>query len=485
MARRPDSILGLALHYASLRLQRPSTRARAVALAGLAGAALTAVAAGVALRAVARCPGACAGPCARRVPTNSTRAVRAAQTTQTAVRCASLVLRPDGAPLRQCLPSWAWSAMLPAGIDSLVRPRDGQSLSLLPALASNGDGYGLAYTVLTERSADVYFQRLSAGGDRVGVAVKVSASGEGESAVLPSIAWTGAGYAIAWTGLKGEDQLDVHLARVDPAGTLQGAAQQVSSSREMDLGARVAFSNARIAVGWLRFNGQDQMSARFRFFDGAGASVGSEVAVNDVLITGIPSLSATAQGFAFGYSTFDVRRAQSVLTLRRMGPEGQGASALALNAERKVNGSVAMASDGEAFNLVWEDGMYEQETNTLAFARAAGSRVEVRRAALTNGRAADVQPAAATASDGRTGVAWTHVDARSGRPAVQFARVGRDGKLVGQPLRMTGAGSDGLFPSVAWGGREFLVAWTDVRGDRATIALGRVSPDGGRPADAR
>ena len=155
----------------------------------------------------------------------------------------------------------------------------------------------------------------------LGAAVKVSASGDGESAVLPSIAWTGSGYAIAWTGLKGEDQLDVHLARVDPAGTPQGAAQQVSSSREMDLGARVAFSGSRIAVGWLRFNGQDQMSARFRFFDGAGTSVGAEVAVNDVLITGLPTLSTTAQGFAFGYSTlpspseigpFTIARAMSV-----------------------------------------------------------------------------------------------------------------------------------------------------------------------------
>jgi hypothetical protein len=331
----------------------------------------------------------------------------------------------------------------------------------------------------------VYFQRLSPGGDRVGEAVKVSASRDGEAAVLPSIAWTGSGYAIAWTGLKGEEELDVFMARVDPAGALQGAAQQVSDSREMDLGARVAFSGSRIAVGWLRFNGEDQMSARFKFFDPAGARVGSEIAVKDVLVVGLPTLLPTAQGFAFGYNSFDLRRAQSLLTLLRMGREGQGASSLVVNAERKINAAVAMASDGDAFNFVWEDGMFEEETNTLAFARASGSRVEVRRTALTNGRSIEMQPAAATSADGHTGVAWTHADPRSGRPTVVFGRVGRNGKIAGELLRMPRAGADAVFPSVAWGGREFLVAWTEVRGETVSIALGRVSPDGRRPADGQ
>lgn len=483
MQRRPDSILGLALHLAKLRLQNPATRASTVLAFGLAGAALT----GVTALALRSHDGACGAGClrARVTHTNSTTAMAATTVARPAsaqLRCQTLVVRSsDHHAIRSCMPQWAWNSLATTASGDFVRPHDGQSFALLPSLVSNGDGYGMAFSVLTENSADVYFQRLSAGGERVGEAVRVSSSRDGDVAIFPSIAWTGSGYAIAWTGLRGEEELDVYLARVDGAGASQGAVIKVSESSEMDLFARVAVSNGRTSVAWVRFNGEDQMSARFRFYDGAGSRVGNEIGLRDVLIVGMPSLLPTRQGFAFGYNTFDLRRAQSVLTLYRMGPEGQGGSPFAVNAERKINAAVAMASDGDAFNFVWEDGMFEEETNTLAFARAAGTRVETRRTALTNGRAVDMQPAAAVAPDGNTGVTWTHADPRSGRPTVVFARVGKNGRTVGELLTMPRAGADALFSSVAWGGREYLVAWTEVRGENVTIALGRVSPDGRRP----
>jgi hypothetical protein len=483
MQRRPDSIFGLAIHYAKLRLSNPATRMSTVLVAGLAGAALTGATA-IALRDGS---GACGSGCSRsRAAHMNSRSARAegpaARFASAAIRCQTLVVRAsDHRPVRSCMPAWAWSSLATNASGEFVRPRDGQSLALLPSLASNGDGYAMAYSVLNESSADVYFQRLSPGGDRVGEPVKVSSSRDGDIAIFPSIAWTGSGYAIGWTGLKNEEEVDVFLARVDPAGASQGAVVKVSESSEMDLFARVAVSNGRTSVAWVRFNGEDQMSARFRFYDSAGSRVGNEIGLRDVLIVGMPSLLPTRQGFAFGYNTFDLRRAQSQLTLYRMGPEGQGGSPFVVNAERKINAAVAMASDGEAFNFVWEDGMFEEETNTLAFARAAGTRVETRRTALTNGRAADMQPAAAVAPDGNTGVTWTHADPRSGRPTVVFARVGRNGKTVGELLRLPRAGADALFSSVVWGGREFLAAWTEVRGESVSIALGRVSSDGRRP----
>lgn len=486
MQRRPDSILGLAVYYAKLRLSNPATRASTMLAMGLAGAALT----GATTLALRSHDGACGGGCAR-MRAAQAQALRAAQQASTAaqarpasaaIRCETLVVRAsDHHATRTCMPAWAWSALSTSVERGFVRPMDGQSFSLLPVLVSNGDGYGMAYTVLTETSADIYFQRLSAGGEAQGSAVRVSGSRDGEVAIFPSIAWTGSGYAIAWTGLKNEEDLDVYLARVDAAGASQGAVTKVSESSEMDLFARVAVSNGRTSVAWVRFNGEDQMSARFRMFDSAGSRVGNEQQIRDVLIVGMPTLLPTAQGFAFGYNTFDLRRAQSQLTLYRYNKDGQGSSPLVVNAERKINAAVAMAADGDAFNFVWEDGMFEEETNTLAFARAAGTRVETRRTALTNGRAVDMQPAAAVAPDGTTGVTWTHADPRSGRPTVVFARVGRNGKIVGELVRLPRAGADALFSTVAWGGSEYLAAWTEARGENVGIAVGRVSPDGRRP----
>lgn len=479
MHKRPNSILGLALHYAKLRLQNPATRTSTVLAFGLAGATLTAITA----MAVRSYDGASGTSCqhTRSTHTHSTN-TQHMRPASAQIHCQTLVVRArDQRPVRSCMPQWAWDGLATTVRGDFVRPRDGQSFALMPSLVSNGDGYAMAFSVLTEHKADVYFQRLSPGGERIGPAVRVSASNDGNAAIFPSIAWTGSGYAIAWTELHDEEQLDVYFARVDPAGAVQGTIVKVSESNELDLFARVAVSQGRTSVAWIRFNGEDQMSARFRFYDGAGSRVGNEIALRDVLIVGMPSLLPTRQGFAFGYNTFDLRRAQSVLTLYRMGPEGQGGSALLVNAERKINAAVAMASDGEAFNFVWEDGMFEDETNTLAFARVAGSRVETRRTALTNGRTVDLQPAVAVAPDGITGVTWTHADPRTGRPTVVFARVGKNGRTVGDLLTLPRAGGDALFSSIAWGGREYLVAWTEVRDNHVTIEFGRVSADGRRP----
>ncbi|MBL8683151.1 MAG: hypothetical protein JNK05_28545 [Myxococcales bacterium] len=483
MPKRPDSILGLALYYAKLRLSNPKSRGSALLAFGLVGAAVTSGVAGLAMRANGGgCPHACNRASRGAIESLDQRAAPVALPSQLRRTCQTMAVRAsDQHATVACLPQWAWGSLATRTTGEFVRPRDGQSISLLPSLASNGDGYGLVYTVLTERNADVYFQRVSSGGERVGNAVRVTQSGDGELALFPSVAWTGSGYAIAWTGLKNEEELDVYLARVDASGTPQGANVKVSESREMDLFARVAVSNGRTSVGWVRFNGEDQMSARFRFYDSAGSRVGNELGIRDVLIVGMPTLLPTRQGFAFGYNTFDLRRAQSQLTLYRMGPEGQSGAGFVVNAERKINAAVAMAADGDAFNFAWEDGMFEEETNTLAFARASGNRVEQRRTALTNGRAIDMQPAAAVGSDGNTGVTWTHADPRSGRPTVVFARVGKNGRVVGELVRMPRAGADALFSSVAWGGREYLLAWTEVAGESASIALGRVSVDGRRP----
>lgn len=507
MTKRSNSIFGLVAQYAKQQFDRPSVQPRTLYLLGIGAASIAGIATMTMLAPAMQMGhhhGGYRGHCTRHAMQRHAqmRARYAQQETQqqaqreiqqivrvhtqrayaSGTQCQTLVVRNDGHAVAPCMPRWMWDSMSNQGRTSFVRPMDGQSFSLLPSLASNGDGYGMAFTVLTETHADIYFQRLSPGGTPVGTPVKVSETTDGQAALLPSIAWTGDGYAIAWTGVENEESVDVFMARVDPSGVRKGAVTKVSTSNELDLAARVAWSGSRIGVGWFRFNGEDTMTARFAVYDSAGSRVGAESNLRDVLALGLPTLLPSEGGFVFGYNSFELRRGQTQLLLQKVGNDGRGAAAFVANADRHINGSVAMAADAAGvFNFVWEDGMYEEETNHLAYGRASVSRVEQRRALLTNGRSASVQPAIAVAPDGTTGTTWT--DNRSGRMEVFFARVGRNGKLQGEATRLTRAGTESIFPTLAWGGREYLAAWTEAANDRVGIAIARISPDGNRPAN--
>jgi hypothetical protein len=506
MTHRSNSIVGLLAQYAKQRINRPSLKPRTLYMLGVATASVAAIGTMAAFSeptqplAHTRRHGQCARHAMRQHALQQLQQQHQLAVQQAAQReiqqivrvhgqradashtqCQAIVTRSDGHVTAPCMPQWFWNSISPSRSATLVRPHDGQSFSLLPSLVSNGDGYGMAFTVLTETHADIYFQRLSAGGTPVSNPVKVSETGDGEAALLPSIAWTGDGYAIAWTGVRDEESVDVYMARVDPSGVRKGAVAKVSNSNELDLAARVAWSGSRIGVGWFRFNGEDTMTARFAVYDSAGSRVGAESNLREVLALGLPTLLPSEGGFMFGYNSFELRRGQTQLMLQKVGNDGRGANPFVANADRHINGSVALAADSAGvFNFVWEDGMYEEETNHLAYGRASASRVELRRSLLTNGRSASVQPAIAVAPDGTTGTAWT--DSRSGRMEVFFARVGRNGKLQGEPTRLTRPGAESVFPSVAWGGREYLAAWTEAANDRVGIAIARISPDGGRPA---
>ncbi|MDP3277896.1 MAG: hypothetical protein Q8Q09_22115 [Deltaproteobacteria bacterium] len=472
MNRRPNSIAGLLVHYTQLRLNSPATRGRTMLAVGLVGAGLTG---GMSLLASHTH---CRTQSAIRLTsvTSNNVATRQARAQVRATQC--LTLRTHGHATRRCMPQWFAERAITGG-RTMDAPGAAESFSVTPSIVRGGDGYGVAYSLLTEDRADVYFQRLSLDGQRVGAPSRISSAQSGELALLPDVVWTGSGFAIAWTAIRDEEALDVFVARVDASGARQGDVIKVSTSREMDLFARVAWTGQRIAVAWLRFNGEDSMSARLSLYDAQGTRVGAERVIREGFLTlGMPSLLTSGANLTLTYNAFDLRRGQCQLLVQRIDGDGKAQAPVVVNAERKINAAVAAAIDGESVSVAWEDGMFEEETNTLAFARVTGSRIDVRRTPLTNGRSASFQPSAATGTEGTMGLAWS--DNRSGRFGVLMQRVGRNGRVAGEPMRLNPGQSEALFPSVTWSGSEYAVAWSDTRRGDLGVYVARVGADGRR-----
>jgi hypothetical protein len=80
------------------------------------------------------------------------------------------------------------------------------------------------------------------------------------------------------------------------------------------------------------------------------------------------------------------------------------------------------------------------------------------------------------------GVAWTELQGEM--PAVFFARVGKDGRRRGMPVRVSERGYRGSTPAVAWNGESWNVAFSGGASALEEIWLGRIDARGapmGRP----
>jgi hypothetical protein len=352
-------------------------------------------------------------------------------------------------------------------------PREGASLAISPSLAWNGDGYGVVWVDLRHGNTEIYFARLSAGGARAGAPTRITT---GDSARLgPQLVWTGREYGVTWTDAH-DETLDVYFARISAAGARVGEPVRLSTTNDLHFAPRAAWNGREYGVAWYAFDRSEELAMRFARVSASGERVGSDRLVRGGLLpTGVLDLAWNGREYAAAWNDFDLRSGQTTLKLQRIGEGGAVGEPLGVASERAFNGGTAMAWDGKVFGLVWEDGILEDEPNALCFASASGTSVDVRRTALTQRTSVAVQPALAWG--GRDyGLAWT--DDAGGMLGTYFARVTPRGTLAGAALRLSSAQGDALMPSVAWTGSEFAAAWTDTRDGDAAIYFARVSREG-------
>jgi hypothetical protein len=85
--------------------------------------------------------------------------------------------------------------------------------SLDPSLTWTGDVSGLAWTDSRDMNSEVYFALLDEDGNKLGDDFRVT--DDDESSGSPSLEWTGAEFAVAWTDRRDGD-LEIYFARLVP-----------------------------------------------------------------------------------------------------------------------------------------------------------------------------------------------------------------------------------------------------------------------------
>ncbi len=354
------------------------------------------------------------------------------------------------------------------------------ALPISPSVVWNGEGWAFTWSAIDEETAEIYFARASATGQRLGQPVRLTRSSSLK--LLPAIAASPDGYAITWTDVG--DDITAWVLRLDRAGNPRGAPARVSPQQGLDLASRVVWNGHDYALAWYHASSPTDLGIRFARIGPDGNRVGDERAVAEkILPTGLFDLRSMGDGYGVGWSAQTPRSETAHTLFARVGAGGEAGQPFRVATTQGQNGTVSLAWAGRHFGMVWEDNVSLDDEETplsrLAFAGVAPGSLAVPRRDLTPRDAYFTQ----------TTLAWT-----GSQYGLTYARIGGDGadvffnRLDAQgaparnPIRLT-QGALGLFPALGWSGTEFGVAWTHLGARGIQLRFARVNAEGKRVGD--
>ncbi|HEX4824788.1 MAG TPA: putative metal-binding motif-containing protein [Candidatus Polarisedimenticolaceae bacterium] len=141
----------------------------------------------------------------------------------------------------------------------LVDPRQGPTLPAtqvtthtsgvnVPTVASNGSEFGVAWEDF-QTFAEIYYQRISAAGARVGNPVRITnAAGISSD---PSIAWTGSEYGVVWDDDRtSSGNPEIWFTRISSAGAKIGSDIQLTTLGDQSVSPSLGWGGGKYGVAW-------------------------------------------------------------------------------------------------------------------------------------------------------------------------------------------------------------------------------------------
>ncbi|HET8539400.1 MAG TPA: Ig-like domain-containing protein [Anaeromyxobacter sp.] len=298
-----------------------------------------------------------------------------------------------------------------------------------PAMAWDGTNYLVVWQDWRASYSDIYGARLSGADgsllDPSGIAVSTATGNQAN----PAVSWGGSGYLVVWEDeRKSSSDGDIYGARVSGAGAVLGPEIAISTLTWDQLRPAVAWNGASWLVVW-------EESESLTYQDIFGKRVGGTGAVLD-------------------------------------------AAPISISAGTRNEQDPALACDGTGCLVTWLD--YRDATSDIYGARVsgAGALLDPSGFAISNTTSNQFNPAVAW--DGTDYlVVWTGYRSGTGYD-VYGARVTQGGTLLDPSgIAVSAQPGDQTWPSVAWDGTSFLVAWQDLRsGGQLDIYAAQVTPAG-------
>ena len=244
-------------------------------------------------------------------------------------------------------------------------------------------------------------------------------SGDMDPAMDPALAWNGSGWGVAWS-----DGTRIWFARLDAAGRSVGESIPVGTPARRARHARLVWTSDGYGVAWDDVRGRpDRQDVRFARLDAEGLPLGPDLTVSSSSCGALfPTLVWT--GSDFGLAWEDCRDNDWEIYFASVDRGGDWASApRRITASPENSMMPAMVWDGVGYGVTWSD---------LRPLPDNGDNYEI-----------------------------------------LFTRLDAAGVALGPDIRMTTAPGSGLWPSLAWTGSDYVLAWHDRRDD-PDLLLGRI-----------
>jgi len=119
--------------------------------------------------------------------------------------------------------------------------------SVMPSLAWTGTEYGLAWHDTRDGGDyDIFFRRLKADGSLVGGELQLTANTS--ASTNPSLVWSGTEYGLGWRD-NATGNSEIYFARISAAGVQQGTNVQITNATGESLNPSLAWRTP--SMGWL------------------------------------------------------------------------------------------------------------------------------------------------------------------------------------------------------------------------------------------
>jgi hypothetical protein len=351
---------------------------------------------------------------------------------------------------------------------------------------------------LATRGRDIYGQRVSAGGARVGSEFRISDTAATSDEVDPAIAWnaTDDQYLVVWSDHRNSTTrgYDIYGQRVATNGSRVGAVVRIS-------GTTATSSESEPAVAWnaaaeqyvvvwedtrnLATRGPDIYGRRV---DDLGMGVGADFRISGTDATAweyVPAVACNASANQCFVAWQDERK-QATRGDDIYGRSVSGSGTL--STEIRVSGAnatayeyapaVAASTTSAQYLVVWSDGRNVAGRHFDIWGRRVGTNGAFVgndfRVVGPSAIGADYNPAVTwSATSNQYLVVWEDFRTFTADPDIWARRVGVSG-LPGGDMKVSGSGSIGgeFAPAVAWNAasNQYLVVWEDYRKESTRMA---------------
>lgn len=282
-----------------------------------------------------------------------------------------------------------------------------------PALAWSGQSYGLVYSDGASGQTEVYLQRLSENGERLGSAEKVSDASGNSS--WPDIVWTGQGYGIVWADQRSGPAEDLYFRLMNEDGSAASGEIRITSDPAKQQSPILKWNGTEFGLVWTDFR-DGSRQVYFRRLSAAGGFVGPEVRVTQ-----------TQSDASWPDLTWN----------------------------------------GNGWGVVWQDDRDGDDEIYMARLQADGTKIgsDVR---ITNSSGLSANPSIDW-NGYQYGLSWQDERDSAKHPSIYFAAVSAQGVKNGSDFKVSSGSGFSAYTTALWNGTTYGFAWRDDRDGNTEI----------------